>query len=159
MNTDNYWGNTNQPVKPYGGNWLSDFAQQTKPKIQDNAMQNYYQPQSMAGFDVRPSSQQPMQDNYQPQDLMQRYANDNKNYSASLHSQIQSATTGQAQGIVGGATNQIAAMMNPQPAYAPANNDPDSYQEPDDSFFDESGEEFKIKKPPKPAYDWSTDFG
>jgi hypothetical protein len=136
-----------QPRQPYNSNWLTEFTQQNKQKMDaQNVMALSLAGQSPS-YPAQPSAPEPqMQSNMMPDaSLMSRYLKD----SNPSNSQIASA------GI---------QTTSPQPMdYTPKNYMAVNAESPPENdytdFTDEGGETFKIKKQPKPTYDWSQDFG
>ena len=153
----------NQPRTPYNSTWLADFTQQNKQKMDgQNVMAlNLYGQQpsypTQSNYPAQPNyPAQSSQQSFMPgEDLMSRYNQDtNRMGSIGAASNQIGANSGQ----IGAATNQLAAYM--QPSYGnEGNSAPDAYQEPSKPFYDEGGDLINVKKQPKPAYDWSQDFG
>jgi hypothetical protein len=156
-----------QPRRPYNSNWLTEFTQQNKQRMdgqnvmalqlygQPENQQSTYQPQNQPyDYGGQPSNQY----SYGDSDLMSRYLKDNsKNnqYGAPMGNAISNAANQSSGGIIGGAANQYANNSGAINAAANQMGAQNDYTD----FTDEGGETFKIKKQPKPAYDWSMDFG
>lgn len=152
-----------QPRRPYNSNWLAEFTQQNKQKMDAQnvmALSLAGQAPSYPAQQQMPSAPEPqMQSNMMPDaSLMSRYLKDNSNnnqYGASMGNAISNAANQSSGGIIGGAANQYANNSEPINAAANQMGSQNDYTD----FTDEGGETFKIKKQPKPAYDWSQDFG
>jgi hypothetical protein len=146
-----------KPRNPYNSNWLAEFTEQNR---QNTGAQNVL---ASNLYGQQPSYQsQPMAEPYMQNQmmsdvsLMSRYLKEN----APLSSPASSTAGNYSNNPMSGAVNQVTQ----QPMdYAPANamniNAVSPPQDDYTDFTDEGGETFKIKKQPKPAYDWSQDFG
>jgi hypothetical protein len=143
-----------QPRRPYNSNWLTEFTQQNKQKMDAQnvmALSLAGQAPSYPAQQQMPSAPEPQAQSYTMPDasLMSRYLKENNPASGLSNSPIASA------GI---------QATSPQPMdYTPKNYMAVNAESPPQNdytdFTDEGGETFKIKKQPKPAYDWSQDFG
>jgi hypothetical protein len=149
-----------QPRQPYNSNWLTEFTQQNKQKMDAQNVMALSLAGQAPSYPAQPSAPEPqMQSNMMPDaSLMSRYLKDNSNnnqYGAPMGNAISNAVNQSSGGIIGGAANQYANNSGPINAATNQMGAQNDYTD----FTDEGGETFKIKKQPKPAYDWSQDFG
>jgi hypothetical protein len=178
-----------QPRRPYNSNWLTEFTQQNKQKMDAQnvmAMQLYGQPSpsqsQQGGYDFLGGGYGTSTANPQGggdllggsygtstampnASLMSRYLKENNPSNSPMGSAVNEASTQpmdytpknymaanaeSPQAPPQGGGNFMGAGVGVSTAM-PKNDYTD--------FTDEGGETFKIKKQPKPAYDWSQDFG
>jgi hypothetical protein len=157
----------------YNQNWLSDFANSANKQGNQNAFsQNYYNKPAQSGgsnydFYGNGYGQQNQQPQYQTQlaqpqqSLVDRYMHDNMQRAVANSSLNQMANYANPTNTIGGMANTADGAMAQQ---MPSTFDNEGAEYRNQSaqekpIYDEGNELINVKKQPKAAYDWSSDFG